>query len=263
MEYERGRRRGSAGRVRCRSLLRLLCCLTLLGCAGGMPSIPNSPEVMIERGEGYFNRGKYRQSQELFKTFIERYAGHDRSDYAQFMLAESYFRDGDYPLAGVEYRILVTNYGYSEYVEEGFFKQALCNYYQSPKPALDQTKAYEALSQLEQFVKVYPKSKLVPEAEKYIRLVREKLARKDTENATYYFDRKRYVSALVYLDKVIANYPDNPYWVNAKYLKAQILFIRGEREDEAVELLREVLAYPEDLRVKGDAKALLEKMGRQ
>lgn len=240
--------------------LFLFSCLAVQGCAGGMPSIPDSPEEMIVKGEDYFNRRKYFQSQELFKAFIERYAGHDRSDYAQFMLAESYFQQEEFALAAVEYRILVTNYGYSDYVDDGFFKEALCNYNQSPKSQLDQTKAYEALSQLEQFVRVYRTSPLVPEAEKHIRFIREKLARKDLENATYYFKRKWYVSALVYLDKVIANYPDNPYWVQAKYLKANTLYMRGERADEAIALLREVLAYPEDLPIKREAGALLAKM---
>jgi outer membrane protein assembly factor BamD len=258
---ERNQSQGSRYPVFSKYRVLILFCLALQGCAGGIPSIPNSPEEIVVRGENYFNRGKYYQSQELFRAFIERYAGHDRSDYVQFMLAESYFKDGEYALAAVEYRILVTNYGYSDYVDDGFFKEGLCNYYQSPKFQLDQTKAYEALSQLEQFVQVYRTSPLVPEAERHIRLVREKLARKDVENALYYFKRKRYISALVYLDKVIADYTDNSYWVYAKYLKAQILFVRGERAEEAAELLREVMAYPEALPVKREAKALLARMG--
>jgi outer membrane protein assembly factor BamD len=238
----------------------MVCCAALMGCAGGMPSIPNSPEDIIAKGERYFNRGKYYQSEELFKAFIERHAGDDRSDYAQFMLAESYFKDREYALAAVEYRILVTNYGYSDYVDEGFFGEALSKYYQAPKAELDQSKAYEALSQLEQFVQVYRNSPLVPEAEKYIRLVREKLAQKDLENATFYYGRKRYLSALVYLDKVIGNYPDNRYWVQSKYLKAKILFIRGEHLDDAARLLGEVMDYPEDLRVKRNAQVLLRQI---
>jgi outer membrane protein assembly factor BamD len=257
-EQERGQApRGHA----LRGLPCIVFCLVVLGCAGGMPSIPDSSDAILARGDQYFERGKYYQAQELFKAFIERFAGHDRSDYAQFMLAESYFHQDEFALAAVEYRILVTNYGYSEYVDEGFFREALCNYRQSPKPALDQTKAHEALSQLEQFVQVYRTSPLVPEAERYIGEIREKLARKALENATFYIDRKLYVSALIYLDKIIENYPGNRYWVEAKYLKAKVLFTRGEREDEAIALLREVIATSGNARMKGDAQALLERLG--
>ncbi len=237
-----------------------LACVICAGCAGGMPSIPNTPDEIVTKGDRYYERGKYYASQELFKAFIERYAGHDRSDYAQFMLAESYFKQEEYALAAVEYRVLVTNYGYSEYVDEGFFKQGLCSYLQSPKSQLDQTKAYDALSQFQQFVQVFKDSPLVPEAEKYISLINKKLAKKEIENAEYYIRSKRYISALIYLDKIIANYPDNIYWVRAKYLKAKVLFLRGEREDEARELLRQVIDAPMDPRMKRDAEMLMNQI---
>jgi outer membrane protein assembly factor BamD len=227
-----------------------------------MPSIPDSPEGIIAKGDQYFKRKKCYQSQELYKAFLARHGGHDRSDYAQFMLAESYFCQEEYALAAVEYRVLVTNYGYSEYADEGFFKEALCSYHQSPKSQLDQSKAYEALSQFQQFVQVFKQSPLVPEAEKYIALIHEKLARKELENAVFYYEIKRYLSALVYLDKIIENYPNNAHWARAKYLKAKILVTRGEREDEAVELLRQVMEYPEALPVKREAELLLEQIDR-
>lgn len=232
-------------------------CVVVMGCAGGMPSIPNSPEEILSKGDQYFQKGKYYPSQELFKAFLARHAGHERSDYAQFMLAESYFHMEEYALAAVEYRVLVTNYGYSEYVDEGYFHEAMCGYHQSPKSQLDQASAYEALSQFQQFVRVFQSSPLVPEAEKHIALIHEKLAGKEMENAVFYFRSKRYVSSLIYLDKIIAEYPGNTHWVEAKYLKAKILFLRGERQNEAVELLRQVIEYPVELRIKKDAEILL------
>jgi outer membrane protein assembly factor BamD len=243
-----------------RSVFFVLLCAVAAGCAGGMPSIPDNPENILAKGDEYFKRKKCYQSMELYKAFLARYAGHERSDYAQYRMAESYFCQEEYALAAVEFRILVTNYGYSEYVDEGFFNEALCNYNQSPKTDLDQTKAFEALSQFQQFVQVYKQSPLVPEANKYIALIQEKLARKELDNAVFYFGRKKYLSALIYLDKIIENYPNNESWVRAKYLKAKILYVRGEREDEAVELLQQVMQYPENLRVKKEAEILLKEI---
>jgi outer membrane assembly lipoprotein YfiO len=243
-----------------RGWIVVLACLASFGCAGGIPSIPNSPDEIIAKADRYFQRGKFFSSQELFKAFLERHAGHDRSDYAQFMLAESYYNQEEYALAAIEYRVLVTNYGYSEFVDESFFKQALCSYSQSPKSQLDQTKAYEALSLFQQFTQVFKESPLVPEAEKHISLIHEKLARKELDNAEYYFRSKRYKSALIYLDKIIENYPGNVNWVRAKYLKAKVLFIRGERADEARELLRQVIDHTGDPELKRDADALMAQM---
>jgi outer membrane protein assembly factor BamD len=237
-----------------------LAALVCAGCAGGMPSIPDTPEDIVAKGDQYFKRGKYYPSQELFKAFLTRYSGHERSDYAQYMLAESYFHMEEYALASVEYRVLVTNYGYSEYVDEGYYREAVCNYLQSPKAQLDQTKAYEALSQFEQFVRVFSASPSVPEAEKYIAEIHEKLAGKELENAEFYYRKRWYASALIYLDKIIAEYPGNTYWIEAKFMKAKILYARGERFDEAAALLREVIEYPGKLRIQKDAEILLGKL---
>jgi len=225
-----------------------------------MPSIPDNPEDIIAKGDQYYQRKKYFPSQELFKAFLTRYAGHERSDYAQYMLGESYFHMEEYALAAVEFRVLVTNYGYSEYVDEGYFKEAMCNYNQAPKPHLDQTKAYEALSQFEQFVRVFPSSPMAPEAEKHIALIHEKLAAKEMENASFYYRKKWYASALIYIDKIIAEYPGNTHWVEAKYMKARILYLRGERLDEAASHLRDVIAYPAKLKIQRDAEILLRQL---
>ncbi|UCG53144.1 MAG: outer membrane protein assembly factor BamD [Candidatus Latescibacterota bacterium] len=252
----------SPGRIHVARILCVVFAALLVGCAGGVPSIPNDPEEILSKGDQYHKRKKYLQSQALYKAFLTRYPGHDRSDYAQFMVAESYYGDEEYALAAVEYQILVTNYGYSEYVDDGYFKQALCNYKQAPKPHLDQTKTYEALSQLQQFVQVFTRSPILPEAQKYIQKIHERLAKKELSNATFYYDSKRYPSALIYLNKIIDDYPDNSHWVGAMYLKAKILTERGENEDEAIELLRRVMEYPEDLDVKKRADLLLQQLGR-
>jgi len=101
---------------------------------------------------------------------------------------------------------------------------------------------------------------MAPEAEKHIALIHEKLARKEMENASYYYRKKWYASALIYLDKIIAEYPGNIQWIEAKYMKARILYLRGERFDEAAALLRDVIDYPSKLRIQSDAAALLREV---
>ncbi len=229
------------------------------GCAGGIPSIPKTPEAIIEKGEEYFQKRKFFQAQELFKGFLAGHAGHDRSDYAQFMLAESYFEDGDYEMAAVEYRVLISDYGYSEYVDDALFKEAVCFFRQAPKAHLDQSRSLEALSRLRQFLQTFPRSDLVPEAQRYVAEIHERLAEKDYRNARFYFDRKLLNSALIYLDKVIDNYPGNDFWARSLYLKGMILLERGDREG-AAKLLEQVISYSSELDVTNEAKAALEKL---
>lgn len=248
----------------CRWQALILLLVWSLGCVGGMPHVPGDADQVLEAADSYHARRKYFEAQELYKAFLQRYGGHERSDYAQFMLGESYFADGEFALAVVEYRILVTNYGYSEYVDDGFYKEALALHKQAPKPSLDQERNHEALEKLDRFIQVFSASPLVPEAQALVKEIHSTLAEKELTNAMFYVRHERYRSALVYLDKVIDNYPDNPYWLRALLEKARVVD-RWGRRDEAIRLLLQVVEYPDGpdtARTRSEAEDELARLRR-
>lgn len=225
----------------------------VLGCAGGMPSIPSTPEAILQKADQYFEAEKYFQSAELYRSFLSRHPGHDRSDYAQFRLAESYRMDEQYPLAAVEYLIVISDYGYSEYTDDALFNMGVCFYEESPDPKRDQQRTRDALSRFEQFVKTYPNSPMIDQAHAYIAELESKLAKKYLAAGKFYLRKKKPKSAMIYFDKVIEEFPDNPFWAEALYHKAVILLDRGETDD-AIRYLSQVLDYPDDLDFKDDAR---------
>jgi outer membrane assembly lipoprotein YfiO len=238
----------------------LVCALFLLsGCGTGLPSVASSPERIIEDADSYFERGKYFQSTFLYRAFLQRHPGHDRSDYAQFRLAESLYGDEDWALAAVEYRILVTNYGYSDLVDDGYFKEAMCFARQAPGPSHDQTKRLEALDKFERFVKVFTSSPLVADAQEQIASNQAVLAEKNLNTALFYIRYKLPDSGEIYLDKIRANYKDNDFWARATYHKSKLLLARGE-EERALALLSEFIAYPKDLPEKEDALIIVTQL---
>jgi outer membrane protein assembly factor BamD len=229
------------------------------GCAGGVPRIPDTPEAVLNKGDSYYQKEKYYQAQEVYKAFLSRHPGHDRGDYAQYMLAESYYNNREWPLAAVEYQILLNNYGYSEYIDDALFKIGLCYWHESPKVPRDQQRAKDALSRFNQFLQTFPNSPLVPEVNNYIELIHQKLAEKSFDTGYYYYRRKKWTAALIYFDKVIDNYPENEFWARSAYFGGIILEDRG-RQDDAIRYYSMVLTYPEDLRFKSDARRRLEKL---
>ena len=219
----------------------------LAACAGGVPRVPASPDAVLTNADQYFARKKYFQAQHLYKSFLQRYPGHARSDHAQFMLAESMFADEDYALAAVEYRILISNYGYSDYVDDAYLREALCLYYQSPRIELDQRMSEDALNKLKTFPRVFPNSPLVVEAQRYIDEINTKLAKKALDTGVFYLNLKRFDAARIYFDKVITQYPDNIHYAWALYYMGYV----QERLldfDEAQKYYQMVLDYPADLK---------------
>ena len=225
----------------------------MMGCVGGMPKVPASPTAVLERADDYLGRGKQREATALYTQFLERYPGHERADYAQFKLAESYFKAKEYPLAAVEYQLVINNYGYSEWVDDALFQLGVCSWEEAPKYPRDQQKSVEALSRFNQFLQTYPDHARSADARSYVRQINERLAQKAYTAAKWYYRQREPQAALVYCEKIIREYPDNEYWAEALLLKGQILADRGDTEG-AIQQFTQILAYPGDLPQKKEAE---------
>jgi len=223
------------------------------GCGGGMPKVPASPTAVLERADDYLKRGKEREAIALYTQFLERFPGHARADYAQFQLAESYFKARDYAMASIEYQLLIANYGYSEWVDDAVFQTGVCNWDEAPKYPRDQQKSNEALSRFNQFLQTYPDNSRAPEAREYVRKINSRLAQKAYTSAKWYYRQGEPKASLVYCEKIIREYPDNEFWAEALLLKGQILVDRGDN-DGAIAQYTQVIAYPGDLPQKKEAE---------
>jgi len=188
----------------------------------------NQPGEKLAAADALFKRGKYSQAAIEYKDFLQTFAGDDRCDYAQFRVAESYRMDEEYALAAVEYGILSTDYGYSSYVGDAFFLEAVCAFKQSPRVERDQAKSYEALERVNRFLQVFPTSPRADEGRALQREIQEKLGKKEFLSASLYFRKKHYTAALVYFDKIIDLYPATTWAARSHYYRG---FIRERKGD--------------------------------
>ncbi len=99
----------------------------------------------------------------------------------------------------------------------------------------------------------------MPEVQEHIRAAHSRLAEKAYLSVRWYYRTKKYNAAMIYCDRIDESFPDNEFWAKAVYYKGLILMERGER-DEAARQFSRVLAYPEDISVKEDARDRLEDM---
>jgi outer membrane protein assembly factor BamD len=235
-----------------------LVALLAVSCAGGVTKIPATPEAVLKRADDYFNRGKSLAAADLYQKFLESYVGNERADYAQYKLAESHLQGHNYDLAAVEYQVVITNYGYSEWVDDAIFQTGVCYWKEAARAERDQQKALDALSRFNQFLTTYPDNPRVPAARDFVRQINERLALKSLESARWYYRRKEPKAAMVYCDKVIDNYTDNKYWEQAMYLKGIILIDRAQN-DKAIEQFTRLIAATKDDAMKRDAESQIKR----
>jgi outer membrane protein assembly factor BamD len=239
----------------------IILALVILASCGGPYSARKvqSPDEKLAIADRFFDSGTYEKAAVEYKDFLATFAGDERSDYAQFKLAESYRKDEEYALAAVEYRILVSDYGYSEYIDDAFFLEGVCAFRQAGRAERDQSKSYEALSRIERFTQIFPDSPRIEEAQRIKQEIFIRLGKKHFLNGKLYYSLGRKEAALVYFDKVVTSFPGTEWTARSHYYKGLIMRERGElggaaREIEAA--LRSSARFPE----RGDAEEVLRSL---
>ena len=217
------------------------------------------PDQKMALADQFFEKAEYDKAAAEYKDFLATFAGDERSDYAQFRLAESYRFDEQFAIAAVEYRILVSDYGYSEYVDDAFFFEGVCAFMQTNRPERDQTKSYEALNRINRFLQIFPSSPRREEAEKFQLQIHDQLGKKDFLNAKLYYSMDRNEAALIYFDKVIASFPSTVWAQRSHYYRGMIMMNRGDME-EAIKSFEIALREPDTLPEREEAAAALESL---
>ena len=125
-----------------------------------------SPDEEFKQAVKYFEEGDYNKAINFLKYFFNRYPGSHWIDDAQFYYAESYYHLNSYMEAISEFQFLLNNFPNSNWSELGLLRKAQCLEKMAPLPQRDQTLTREALETYEEFIRKYPYSKHLEEAQK-------------------------------------------------------------------------------------------------
>jgi len=241
----------------------LAAALLLVSCGGPYTAVRVAiPDEKLRVADGLFERGKFSTALAEYKDFLAVFAGDERGDYAQFRVAECYRMMKDYALAGVEYRILINDYGYSEYVDDAFFLDGLCSLRMSQRPERDQTSTYDALTKIKRFLQLFPDSPRRPEAQEALAEIEDTLGKKAWDAAQLYFRGKHYGAAEVYFDKIVREYPETQWAARSWYYKGVIEERRGETA-AAAEAYSKVVRSAQEVPEKRRAQERLRELSKE
>jgi outer membrane protein assembly factor BamD len=255
------RPRGRRTFARATALIALVAALASCGGPYTAKSV-NVPDEKLRIADDLFSRRKYTQAGMEYKDFLAVFAGDERSDYAQYMLAESYRGAKEFALASVEYRILIADYGYSEYIDDAFFLEGLCAFEMTQRAERDQNQSYEALARINRFLEIFPNSPRRDEALQVKADIHDILGKKAYDAAKLYFKDKHYNAAEIYYRKVVDNYPETSWAGKSWYYIGYIQQKRGENELAAESYSRAVRSE-HDFGEKRSASSQLKKLAKE
>jgi outer membrane protein assembly factor BamD len=231
-------------------LLIFLLGLFFFGCSSSIDTVNLGSQERLDYAISLYNDEDYELAVNEFQAIILQYPGNAVVDDAQFYLASSRFKRGELILAAFEFSKLIKNMPVSEFVPQAQLMLAESYYELSPNYTLDQKYTKKAIEEYQAFLDFFPANPSVPEAEKKIHELNEKLAQKEYNNALIYEKLEYYTAALKYYDTVLEVYHDTRFAPMASYNKISLLMARDRKRDALDEISKFLLRYPNDERNK-------------
>jgi outer membrane protein assembly factor BamD len=175
--------------------------------------------VKFEVATKLYDAGKYADAIRLIEQIAPAYRGKPQAEKLFYMFSMSYYNTKQYYLAAYQFESFVSGYPKSEKIEEAAYLGAKCFSKLSPVYSLDQVDTFKAIEKLQGFIDSYPNSTYLPEANKTLRELNDKLEKKVFENAKQYNTIMEYKAAMVALDNFVSDYPGTPYKEDALFYK--------------------------------------------
>ncbi|MCX6273421.1 MAG: outer membrane protein assembly factor BamD [Bacteroidetes bacterium] len=210
-----------------------LFCLSILvlsGCNGYQKLLKSTDNTeKFEAAVKYYHKGDYDRALQLFDQIIPFFRGTDKAEQINYYIAQSYFQQQDYIMASYYFKSFAKNFPNSNLAEECMYMNAFCKYLDSPEYSLDQTNTFEAITEFQLFINMFPNSARVGKCNDIMDELRAKLERKDYEIGKLYYKMGDYQAAITSLKNVYKDFPDTKYKEDLLFLilKAYVSFAQN------------------------------------
>jgi outer membrane protein assembly factor BamD len=225
--------------MKANSFLAIILISTLFSCSDYQKLLKSDDaELKYTKAVEYFDKGDFMRASTLFDEVSTYYKGTDRAESVLNYLAKSYMGQKDYYSASEYYKTYIKTYPKGKYTVESKYMIGYCYYLDSPDPRLDQTATINALAAFQEFIDIYPESERVPEANKLMDELNNKLAKKAYLNAKLYYNLgnymgNNYLSAVITAQNALKKFP------STSYREDLIMLILNSKYEEAIQSIEE------------------------
>ena len=250
----------------------LLVAVLVVGCAGGGRLRYDTPKEAFDKGMERYNKGKYDRAGQYFQGAFDFGRTHEWADDAQLFLARAYRANKEHILAASEYSRFVEIYRADPRVPMAEYERAMTYAERSPSYRLDQSDTQRGIEVFNLYMQRYPGHDSIAVAERQVRALREKLARKQYNTAQLYERRELYEAAALSFEVVFDKYPDTSWADDALVgaIRAYVAFSdqsvetrQAGRLQQAVDHYQRLLQLFPDSELLKDAEALYDRANAQ
>ena len=198
-------------------------------------------QLKFELSNKLYDKAEFDRCIILFEQVYQHSPKSPEGELSYFRLANCYFKNEDYNMAGYYFNNFVDRFPYSKKSEDAMFLVALCSVNNSPKYGLDQSETMIAINNVQQFVDVFPQSILVDSCNKIIDRLKFKLELKDFDAVKLYSKTENYRAAVTSCDIFMDKYINSRFTeeVNFLYVKNSVFLAKNSIESKKEERIEQ------------------------
>lgn len=250
--------------------------VALSGCAAlksltssdGEPKYATDAEVNMKKGESALDSKNYAEAARYFDYVRTKYPYLEISKDAELRLADTDYEHEQFPEARDRYRAFIRLHPTHPKVDYAAFRAALTHYKDMPSQLIflppaeekDQGDVKNALSSMTDFVRTFPKSEFVPEAQKVIDEVKRRLAEHEIYVAKFYARRDKWQAVIGRLNVVVQDFSGVGFDEDA-YFDIYEAYLKLNEPEKARETLKRVVERMPNTRASERASKLLGQSG--
>jgi outer membrane protein assembly factor BamD len=221
----------------------------------------SSDQILWEAGEKAAGKKNWESARQIYKRIIDGFPQSEYGPGARLALGDSYFGEGgtaNFILAIGAYRDFLTLYPSHPKSDYAQFRLAESHFRQKNSPDRDQSETDKALSEFQRLLELYPQSQYAEEGRNRVVECRQSLARAEFL-AGFFYQRSRQAcrAAVARYEVILAEYPDYNEIDEVLFRIGQALGACN-RSAEALPHLARLLEEYKTSRYADEAKKLFE-----
>ena len=174
-------------------------------------------------GDIYMSRKEYGRAKAVFEKALQNGPYVQNADVAQFKVGVCLFRLNKFIEAKEEFAKIGENYSFSPYLDDAMFYTGLATFKMSSRVKdYDQGLVLKAKDDLNYFLRSFPTSEYVPEAESLLNKLDHVQAQRMFEIARFYEKRRKLYAAQKYYEELIFKYEQTSWATLARPLLAKL-----------------------------------------
>ena len=195
--------------------------LLLSSCAGEFNRVYKSADndYKYEYAKEAFANNKFQQASVLLEELVTLKKASEEAQECLYMLGMAQYCNGDYEAASMTFKKYSSTYPRGTYAEAAAYYVGQALYESAPEPRLDQTPTIGAINAYQNFLDLFPDSKLREAAQNRLYELQDKLIMKEYLSAELYYnlggyfgninknDESNYTSCIITAQNALKTYP--------------------------------------------------------